>query len=260
MTAIPVEIQLILVVVLGLMVGSFLNVCVHRIPRKMSIVRPGSHCPNCNHNIKAWENIPVLSYLILRGRCSACHERISIRYLIVEAVTALTFVIFFVQFGWSVDFVIFTVFACLVLAVTFIDIERQVIPNGLLLFGLIPAVVLLIRSGLVHTPSYLLGAAGLGLGFYLLRVLGKLLFRKESMGMGDIKYAALVGFLLGWEKGLVAVSVAFLSAAVLFVLLVPLGLVSFGQRVPFGPFISFGSLFAIAWGQDSIDWYLRVFF
>ena len=250
---------LLFVIIFGLMIGSFLNVCIYRIPRRESLIHPRSHCTRCDHQLKAWENIPVISYLILRGHCSSCKAKIPIRYLIVEIITAGVFVLAYNRFGLSLDALVFVSFLSIVIVITYIDIEHQIIPNGLLAIGLIPGIYPLVRDGFNHVQQYLVGAFGLGLGFFLIGLLGNLVFRKESLGMGDVKYAALIGLILGWQSGLVASAIAFISASVFFIILIPFGKVSFGQRVPFGPFLSLGAVLALFCGTNIINWYLEYF-
>ncbi len=244
------------VIVFGLIVGSFLNVCIHRIPLNQSIVKPRSRCPSCGHQIRAIENVPVLSWLLLKGRCSQCKTSISIRYPLVELLTGLIFLSIYLKFGITLDFYVYTAFLCLVVIITFIDIDFQIIPNILLLIGLIPAVIPMLTGGLELVPRYLIGMVGFGGGFYLLGLVGKLVFKQEAMGMGDVKYAAVFGLLLGWQLALVATGVAFLSSAVLIIVLMPFRKIGFGQRLPFGPFLSFGVLAAVLAGDRIIHWYL----
>ncbi|HDY75799.1 MAG TPA: prepilin peptidase [Candidatus Marinimicrobia bacterium] len=246
------------VIIFGLMIGSFLNVCIYRIPREESIVYPRSRCPNCKHQLRFWENIPVLSYLFLRGQCSSCKTSISSRYIFVELLTALLFILLYNHYGWSLDFLMSIIFSCIILVITFIDIDYQIIPNQLLLIGLIPAVYQIISVGFRNSSLYFIGAVGLGLGILLISLIGNILFKKESMGMGDVKYAALIGLLLGWQNGLLAVFLAFLSSAILILILLPLGKISFGQRIPFGPFLSLGTIIALLWGPIIIRIYLNL--
>ena len=252
--------DLFFVIIFGLMVGSFLNVCIYRMPREESIVQPRSHCQKCNHQLPFWENIPVLSFLFLRGRCSSCKTPISFRYIFVELLTALLFILLYNQYGLSLDTLIFIFFCCVILIITFIDIDYQIIPNQLLLIGVIPAVYQIIRIGFQNSSSYFIGAVGLGTGILLIGLMGNILFKKESMGMGDVKYAVLIGLLLGWQNGLVAISLAFLSAGFLILVLFPFGKISFGQRIPFGPFLSLGTIIAMLWGPIIISTYLQLMF
>ncbi|MFQ6612732.1 MAG: prepilin peptidase [Fidelibacterota bacterium] len=245
-------------IVFGLMVGSFLNVCIYRLPRGESLVRPRSHCPHCNRSIKVWENIPLLSYLLLGGRCSSCKKPISIRYPLVEALTGIIFFLTYWRFGLTLDFIFYLAFLCLLVVITFIDIDYQVIPNGLLLIGLIPGVYSLVKEGSSNLELYLFGAVGLGVLFFIIRVVGKMIFRKESLGMGDVKYAALIGLVIGWKFGLLATALAFFSASVILLSMMIISQVSFGQRIPFGPFLSLGTLLATIWGAEIIHWYLKL--
>lgn len=248
------------VIIFGLMVGSFLNVCIHRIPREESIVHPRSHCTNCDHQLKAYENIPVLSYLFLRGRCSNCNTPISSRYILVESLTSFLFIIFYSHYGISINYLIFISFCCIILVITFIDIDYQIIPNELLIAGSVPAIYNIIQNGFQNVSIYIYGAIGLGGGILLIGLIGKLLFKKESMGMGDVKYALVIGLLLGWQDGLVAMALAFLSASLLIAALFPFGKISFGQRIPFGPFLGFGTIIAMLWGPNIINAYLNMVF
>ncbi len=248
----------VIVFAFGLVLGSFLNVVIYRLPRDQSIVKPRSHCINCDHQLTAWENIPLLSYLILRGRCHQCKTHISIRYPFVEALMGILLVLSFYRYGFTWDFFFFSAFIAIVLVITFIDLDFQIIPNELLLIALIPGFYPLVRDGFAQGSVYLFGLLGLGLAFYLIAKLGTLVFKKESMGMGDVKYAALIGLLLGWPGGLVATALAFLLAALILAILMPLGRVGFGQRIPFGPFLSIGTLLTIFWGSEIITWYLHL--
>ncbi len=251
---------LFLVIIFGLMVGSFLNVCIYRIPRDESIVFPRSHCPNCNHQLRFWENIPVFSFLFLRGRCSNCKKSISFRYILVELISGLIFVLFYNHYGLSLDFIMLLFFYCVILIITFIDIDYQIIPNQLLLVGAIPAVYQIISVGVQNSITFILGGIGLGLGIFGIGQIGNILFKKESMGMGDVKYAALIGLLLGWQYGLVAIFLSFLFASLLILILWPTGKISFGQRIPFGPFMSLGAVVALLWGPIIIQTYLNLLF
>ncbi|MCH8011323.1 MAG: prepilin peptidase [Candidatus Marinimicrobia bacterium] len=254
---------LVFIIGFGLMVGSFLNVCIYRIPRGESIVFPRSHCPKCNHQIKAWENIPVLSFILLGGRCNSCNTRISYRYIIVEVLTALIFILMYDRFGLTGEFVVSVFLLSLIVIITFIDLDHQIIPNKLLLVCLIPTAYILILDSLKGPGifsgilSHIWGALGLGLGFLFIGLFGEFIFKKESMGMGDVKYAALIGLILGWQEGLVASAIAFFSAAILLILFLLLGKVSMGQRIPFGPFLSLGVFVSILWGSNIIDWYSK---
>ncbi|MFQ6605054.1 MAG: prepilin peptidase [Fidelibacterota bacterium] len=245
------------VILFGLTIGSFLNVVIYRLPLEKSIVKPRSACPHCGYVLKAWENIPVLSYLFLRGKCSSCKNTISSRYALVELLTALMFYLTYREVGLTADLFAYAIFISIVIAITFIDVDHQIIPNNLLLVGIIPGLWPWARSGFMDS-SYIIGALSLGLGFYAIAVLGQLAFRKEAMGMGDVKYAALMGLILGWQGGLIAIALAFFSAAMIILGLMVIGKASVGQRIPFGPYLSLGCIIALFWSRPIIDWYLTL--
>jgi len=161
----------VIVFAFGLVLGSFLNVVIYRLPRDQSIVKPRSHCTQCDHQLAAWENIPLFSYLILRGRCHHCKTRISSRYPFVEALMGILLVLSFHRYGFSLDFFFFSAFIAIVLVITFIDLDFQIIPNELLLVALIPGFYPLVRDGFTQGSVYLLGLVGLGLAFYLIAFL-----------------------------------------------------------------------------------------
>jgi len=190
----------IFAIVFGLMVGSFLNVCIYRIPRNESIIFPRSHCTNCNHQIKSWENIPVISFLFLRGQCSNCKESISLRYPLIEIINAFLFAILYGQYGLTIDFIIAAFVSSTILIITVIDIDYLIIPNRLLLIGIIPASYMIISGGIQNSYQHFIGAFGLSMGILAIGMVGNIAFKKESMGMGDVKYAALIGLLFGMES------------------------------------------------------------
>ncbi|MBI3988522.1 MAG: prepilin peptidase, partial [candidate division NC10 bacterium] len=189
----------------GLTVGSFLNVCIYRLPRGESLVLPRSRCPTCGGPIKAWDNIPLISFLLLRGRCRACGARIAWRYPMVELLTGLLFLLTVARFGLgpSTPFLLFFLSALVV--VTFIDLEHQIIPHVITL----PAIPLgLLMSLLFRSPPFAEAVVGAmaGAGFlYLVAVYGEVLLRKESMGGGDLNLVAAIGAFLGWKKMLLTI-------------------------------------------------------
>lgn len=249
-----IDIFIILVMIFGLMIGSFLNVCIYRIPKKASIVNPPSSCPNCSHKLSAWENIPLLSFLFLRGKCRNCKEKISWRYPLIEGLTAWLFLMTYHHQGFNIQFVLSCIFIAVIIVITLIDLDTFQIPNGLLLIGLIPG---LISLSFDNRNLYLIGFLILGFLYFLIRSGGQMVFRKEAMGLGDVKYASVIGLFLGWKIGLMATFIAFFGAAILSIILLLFGKYSFGQRIPFGPFMSFGALIGIFWGSQLIEGYLN---
>ncbi|MFQ6091417.1 MAG: prepilin peptidase, partial [bacterium] len=238
----------------GLAVGSFLNVCIYRIPEGKSLLRPGSHCPHCGAPIRSYDNIPLLSYALLRGRCRLCQAKISVRYPIVELLTAILFVALFIVSGSSLQFLIYCLLVAGLLVVALIDLDRYIIPDRITVPGIV--------VGLFCSPfnaslgfggrGIVASAIGLLIGgvlFFLIALFGRAVFRKESMGGGDIKLAAMLGAFLGWKGALLSFFLAFLIGAVVGggVLLVSSKRSS--TRLPFGPFLALGATGYILFGD-----------
>ena len=252
---------IVLISLIGLALGSFLNVCIYRIPHKRSILRPGSSCPKCGTKIRFYDNIPVLSYLILKGKCRNCKAKISLQYPLVELATAALLVIAYLRFGLTWNFAARGVLILAMILTFFIDLKHRIIPDVLTLPGVMLGFLL---SFLVESPSVLNSALGAIVGgaiFYLAAVLGEVLFKKESMGGGDIKLAMLLGAFLGWKN---VVLILFLSA---FLGTLIGGASLFFSRevkdtrtIPFGPFLAVGAIIAVFLGDSIISAYLRTFF
>ncbi len=238
---------------IGLLVGSFLNVCIYRIPRKESIVWPRSHCPQCNYLLQWYELIPVASYLLLRGKCRRCRCHISMRYPVIELLAGLVFTLAYAKFGLGMALVKYLIFICLLITIAMIDQEHFIIPNILVA----PGVVLgLVSTALPGMPS-LENTAGAGLGAGLLFwIIWR--FYPKGMGEGDIKYALMLGFVLGWP----AISVAVFLAALIGTVFGIIGIVAQGgdrnTPIPFGLYLSLGSFVALIYGQQIFRAYLRV--
>lgn len=251
----PLAFELVAAVIGGLIVGSFLNVVIHRLPRGESLIRPRSRCPACTVSLRARDNVPVLSWLALRGRCHECANPISSRYPLVEAATAALFVAVVLASSSSGDIALGLLAVCVLMPVALIDLDHRIIPNRLLLPAAVAAVVagtLLDPGG---EPGRLIAAAAAG-GFLLVAAL----VRPAGMGMGDVKLAAVMGLLLGG-----AVAVAMLIALVLGVLVGAVIMsrrgVAAGRRtaVPFGPMLSAGGLVGVLAGASLVTWYLGTF-
>jgi leader peptidase (prepilin peptidase)/N-methyltransferase len=239
-------------------IGSFLNVCIYRIPNGSSIVRPPSSCPVCNASIKWFDNIPVVSYILLRGRCRGCKTRISIRYPIVEMLTGLFAVITWMEFGLSLSALIYFFFITILLVITFIDIDHRIIPDIISL----PCIPLGFALSFV-LPSItwidsLLGIA-LGGGSLLAIAWGYQLFRgKEGMGGGDIKLLAMIGAFLGWKGVLFTIMASsFTGTAVGIIMMIRAG-GGMKMALPFGPFLAIGAILYLFVGPQTISWYFNL--
>jgi leader peptidase (prepilin peptidase) / N-methyltransferase len=237
--------------VLGLLVGSFLNVMIARLPADESLVRPRSHCPHCGHGIRFYDNVPVLSWLLLRGRCRDCRESISARYPLVEALTGGLCALAVVAKGGDEDALLAVAFVLVLVPVAFIDLDHRIIPNRILLPGAVAAVVILAVTDPVRLPEHLIagGAAGL---FFLLAAL----VYPSGMGMGDVKLAAVMGLYLG-SSVVPALLVALLAGSLVGVTIIARDGVAAGRKtaVPFGPFLALGALVGLFWGPLIVAWY-----
>jgi leader peptidase (prepilin peptidase)/N-methyltransferase len=244
-------------VLFGAMVGSFLNVCIHRLPKEESIVTPRSRCPACQSPIRAWDNVPLLSFLLLRGRCRACGHPISWRYPLVEALTALLFVFTVERFGVTLKSAFLLTFLCGLVVVSFIDLDHQIIPNAITLPG-IP--LGLIGGLLVREPPLvdrLIGALA-GAGFlYLVLFYGGVLYGQEAMGEGDLNLIALVGAFLGWKAVVVTILIACVVGSAVGLGLMAVKRLGRRQHIPFGPFLALGAVVGLFWGERLLAWYLR---
>jgi leader peptidase (prepilin peptidase)/N-methyltransferase len=240
----------------GLVIGSFLNVVIHRLPKDESLVTPRSRCPVCRAPIRARDNIPILSFLLLRGRCRECGHPISWRYPLVEGLTALLFAITVHQFGLSLEAGVLLLFLSGLIVVSFIDLDLQIIPNAITLPG-IP--LGLIAGIVVGEPPFLDRLVGTlaGAGFlYLVLFYGGALYGQDAMGEGDLNLIALIGAFLGWRSVVVTVLVACLTGSVIGLALIGLGRLTRRQHIPFGPFLALGAVVALFWGERLIGWYL----
>ncbi len=240
----------ILAFVFGAMIGSFLNVCIWRIPEGKSIVFPASHCPRCDKSIRPYDNIPVLSWLILRGRCRDCGEPISPRYPLVEILTALLSWAIFWKYGLSLEYLAAFLFAAALVVITFIDFDHQIIPDVISLPG-IPVFFLL--SVFVMDLSFfdsLLGVL-IGGGFlYLIAVGYELLTKREGMGGGDIKLLAMIGAFLGWKSLFFVVFMSSILGALVGVVLIAIKGKDMKYAVPFGPFLSIAAVMYLFVGSE----------
>jgi leader peptidase (prepilin peptidase)/N-methyltransferase len=242
--------------IFGSVVGSFLNVCIYRLPNEESIVAPRSRCPACQSPIHALDNIPLISFLFLRGRCRACGASISWRYPLVEALTGTLFALTVVRFGVTAQAALFLLFLAGLIVISFIDLDHQIIPNIITL----PGIPLGLLAGVFfRDPSLLDRVIGTlaGAGFlYLVLFYGGVLYGQEAMGEGDLNLIAMVGAFLGWKAVIVTILVGCLVGSVVGLSLIALRRLGRRQHIPFGPFLSLGAIVALFWGDQLIAWYL----
>jgi leader peptidase (prepilin peptidase) / N-methyltransferase len=240
--------------VAGLLVGSFLNVVIARVPEKRSLVRPGSACLGCGAAIGWYDNIPILSFVALRGCCRACAAPIPWRYPMVEAVTATLFVAAAIAFGPTLDAVVAAALLAGLVALTAIDLERQILPDVITLPGILAGVLASLATGRVPWHESLLGVA-VGGGVFLVIILAS----GGGMGAGDMKLGAMLGAFLGWKVVLLSVFVAVVGGGVLSVALIASGIRGRKDPIPFGPFLAAGGAAGLFWGERVMRWYLSGF-
>jgi leader peptidase (prepilin peptidase)/N-methyltransferase len=263
----------IIAFIFGSIVGSFLNVCIHRMPLGESVVWPGSHCPQCNKRIHSYDNIPFLSYIILGGKCRSCKQRIPLRYPLVELLTAIMFAALFSRFGLNYDFFVYMVLVCGLIVATFVDISSRIIPDEISIGGIIIGFILTAVKG-VHLkpfsyyPGFILNSFfGIIIGggiIYLTGLIFDLVYFKmlkkppiqgetESMGGGDVKLLAMIGAFLGWPGALLTFFLAPFFVAVIGIINL---VTKKDHTIPYGPFLSLAALLSLFWGNQIIEFFI----
>lgn len=260
-----------LVVFFGACVGSFLNVCIYRIPREESVVAPRSHCPHCNELIVWHDNIPILSWFALRARCRHCGKPISCRYVLVETLVAVLFYFVWLEYGLTVQTPVYGLVVAGLVCATFIDFEHYIIPDrislggiglGLLLSYIFP--VLQSHAALVSTLSRFEGLlqsfygvlAGAG-SLWLVAVIGKMIFRKDAMGLGDVKLLGAIGAFMGWRAVVFTIVVSSFLGSLVGVALILIGNRQWQSKIPYGPYLALAAILWIYFGPDVWSAYLR---
>ncbi len=253
-------------VILGLVTGSFLNVCVYRLPEGKSVIMPGSSCPHCGHKILWYDNIPVLSFLMLMGRCRFCKKRISTRYIVIELLTAILFTLVVINFGITPIALVYIIFCSSLIAATFIDFEHHIIPDEITCGGIIIGFAVSFLFPELHATANrlyairdsLLGAVTGAALIYAIAWFGTKLFSKKlkeigedsAMGMGDVKYLAMIGAFLGWKGALFVFFAAPFFGSVV-------GIVEKVRKkadiIPYGPYLSIAALVFIFWGNRILE-------
>lgn len=227
---------LIIVGVLGTIIGSFLNVCIYRIPKKESIVWPASHCPTCSHTLSTLDLIPVFSFIFLRRCCRYCKAPISWLYPIMESLTSVLWIMAWLEFGFSLEFLSAVIFISLGIIITFIDLDYQIIPDVISLPGVIIGLLLALLSGSPTIIDALIGAFGGAVLLFLVAFLSR-----GGMGGGDAKLLAMVGAFFGWQGAAATLMIGSVAGAIIGLLLIALKIIKRRDPVPFGPFLIFGA-------------------
>lgn len=249
----------ILIFTLGIIIGSFLNVCIYRIPKGESVNWPPSHCNNCDKRLKWNDLIPLFSYLSLRGKCRYCGGSISPQYPFVELLNGIIYLIIFYYFGLSLDFVFYSIILSILIVISFIDYRHQIIPDGLVLSIIICSIIYkAILYFLYKEPIYLfdnfIGFTVAGILFLLIALLSK-----GAMGGGDIKLIASLGFILGLKNIILNILLSFIIGALISVFLLLSGKKGRKDPIPFGPFINISFMVTLLFGHKIISFYIRQF-
>jgi leader peptidase (prepilin peptidase) / N-methyltransferase len=244
-----------LVCLFGLMIGSFLNVCIYRLPRRLSPVRPRSSCTTCGHLIAWYENIPIASYLVLRGRCRGCGSPISAMYPIIEAITGAMFLGAYLLYGPSVLLLSRLVFGCAMIVLFVIDLQHKILPNVITLPGIVAGLLLSVVAG----PGWQASVIGIAAGGGLLWAIAETYYRlrkQEGLGMGDVKMLAMIGAFLGWKLMLLTLVLASFSGTIVGVGVLIAKKESLKYALPFGTFLAVGAIAAAVVGDQIVAWYL----
>jgi len=253
------EIEVIIIFILGLLgliVGSFSNVCIYRIPKNESIIFPASHCPKCLKTIKPIDNIPLLSYILLKGRCRHCKSKISIQYPIVELLTGLIYLIIYLIYGFTIQSLIYIILSSALIIIAFIDLNEQIIPDVISLPGIAIGFILSFFVTYISFVDSILGIAVGGGIILIIGLGGSVIFKKEAMGGGDIKLVAMIGAFLGYRYIIISLFLGFFLGALTGIILIMAKIKSREDVVPFGPFIVLGSFITLLGGEQIISWYL----
>ena len=242
----------------GLMIGSFLNVCIYRLPRQRSIVRPRSQCPSCGYELRWCDNIPVVSYVVLGGRCRRCRAGISIRYPLVELITMVVFLGHFAVFGLDPILIPRLLFACSLIVLFAIDLEHHLLPNAITL----PGIVAGLAFSLFLPPWPMSSLIGIAVGGGVLWLLGEAYYRyagQEGMGGGDVKMLAMIGAFLGWKLVLVTLVLSSILGSVIGVAVIALKRGGLKYALPYGTFLALAALVASLVGEQIVNWYLGLY-
>ena len=263
-----------LIFILGLTIGSFLNVCIYRIPAGQSIIKPPSHCKTCNNQLSSLDLVPVFSWLFLRGKCRYCSAKVSPRYAVVELLTGILFLAFFLRFGIGMtelpSLIAGLTLTAILITISFIDFDHLIIPNGLVIIATVAGVMTILLNVFLGFKfflaqewwEHLLGVVPGVAAMLLMMVLGALIYRKEALGMGDVKLFIPIGLFLGWKLTIAALLIAIIAGGIVGIVLMITRKADKRGEMPFGPFIATGAIITML-ASDKVflvvNWYLSFF-
>lgn len=246
----------IIIFLYGLLIGSFLNVCIYRIPKGESIAFPPSHCPTCNMNLRWYNLIPVISYAYQGGRCGNCREKISLQYPIVELLNAVLYLLIYIKYGLTLDFYFYAIIFSVLLVITFIDLNEMIIPDILVVIIVGMTIIYKLAGYIIykHPPHLLDSLGGLVLSALLFIII--IVVSKGGMGTGDVTLIASLGFILGVQNILWAILLSFILGAIISIFLLVTKIKGRKDPIPFGPFIILGFMIIVLWGEGLLGWYI----
>ncbi|MBW1900183.1 MAG: prepilin peptidase [Deltaproteobacteria bacterium] len=242
----------------GLALGSFMNVCIYRIPLKKSIVSPPSSCPNCGERIRFYDNIPLISYLLLLGKCRHCSNPLAWHYPLVEALTGLLSVALFIRYGLSYQYFLYLLFTSVLVTISFIDLHHKIIPDVLSLSGIVVGLAASFMPGTISWLDSLIGIIAGGGSLFLVAFVYERITGREGMGGGDIKLLAMIGAWLGWRQLYLVVLISSLVGAIVGIAFLLMAGKGFRVRIPFGPFLSLGAMACLFFGPELMNWYSQL--
>ena len=252
--------------IFGIIIGSFLNVVIYRVPKKMSIIFPSSHCFSCNKGIPVYYNIPLLSYFLLKGKCFLCKSEFPSRYAFVELISGLFTIITYLIFDFSHAFFMYSILTYLLIAVTFVDIDHFIIPNGFIIFGLSVLFLGLFGNFLSINWEESMSGSFVFAGFlFSIGLIGQFILKKESIGFGDVKLGLILGGFLGVEYSVLALYLSFAISALFVIIFLNRNLKKGNNKIPFGPYLAAGTLISLftidpQGGNYILNWYYRTMF
>lgn len=244
--------------VVGLLIGSFLNVCIHRLPRKESVAWPASHCATCNRVLSWYENVPVVSWVVLGGKCRTCRQSIALVYPLVELITGVVYAGGYAVYGWTPLLPVRLLFASAMIVLFVIDLRHRILPNVIT----VPGIVIGLLCSLVLPPGIVASAIGALVGGGILLLIAEAYYRLrgiEGLGMGDVKMLAMIGAFLGWKLTLVTLILASFAGSVVGIALIATARGGAQAALPFGTFLAVGALIAAVTGDALLVWYISLY-
>ena len=242
----------VFIFILGLIIGSFLNVCIYRIPAEKSIAFPSSHCGKCKHNLSPLDLVPVLSYIFLRGKCRYCNEKISIRYPIIESLNGILYLLVYLKFGLTLITLKYCILVSILIVIGMIDYDTQFVFTSTTIFAGIIAVIFIVVEAVVYKSGVIDLILGGAIGF---GIIGLIVFLTKGMGEGDIEIAAVCGLFLGVKGISLGLFLAIILGGIVGIIILALKLKKAKEKIAFGPFIAIGGLISMLWGTELLEFY-----